>query len=625
MNKSINNNKLILGFAILLIIIVLGAAIYLFYFNEQEKIIEETDTTFEIDDRISPDLNQGITVEIDRIRHRGIIDKMLIRGSSWKNKPLFYYISEIDGLEYISKDVHAPGGADNEFLFNDWDTMAQDNRVQKDIPEEQETSNIKLTIVERVSSGLLGLRTNDIERDTIRLTYDYRTGRWTGDDYFNDDDGYGHYVGDTFEVWFNVYQTDFDADGIPYWTEVNIIHSDPRSDDTILDPDKDGIPTAWEWKWGYDPNSWDDHRNLDPDIDGIQNIEEYQTRKYFANPFAQDIYIEVDWMEKAGFFDIEHEFYQESGQIMIERFCENGINLYIDDGWPGGPINGGGQILTHYETISQDSGVMKQFYDHYFSDDRKGTFRYLIVGHNAGFCIPSEFNRYDTMVVDSSPFKSYLRRYAYTPRTQRIVLAAATLHELAHSLGIAPWTFQGNDNFTFANGRAARQHYDDTWGDYYSVNNYYHIWDKNLVDYSDGSNGPPYDQNDWQHFYLPTFYIDSNAMEDPDIEAPGTDRLNNESPEPTNDEDWIYEINLTEKYENQIKDMCFVENVNCEVRLYIKSNNNNANKNIRIYAKPDVYPTFAIWSLISEGEINQNETLWFYSVFDIIEDVRSQI
>ncbi|MEE8565870.1 MAG: hypothetical protein V3S79_05750, partial [Candidatus Thermoplasmatota archaeon] len=320
-------------------------------------------------------------------------------------------------------------------------------------------------------------------------------------------------------------------------------------------------------------------------------------------------------------FDIEHEFYGESIQIMIERFCEHGINLYVDDGWPGGPINGGGQILTHYETISQDSGVMKQFYDHYFSDDRKGIFRYIIVGHNAGFCIPSEFNRYDTIVIDSSPYKSYLRRSAFTARTQRIVLAAAAMHEIGHSLGIAPWTFEGNDNFTFANGRQAKLNYADTWGDYYSVMNYFHIWNKNLVDYSDGSNGPPYDQNDWLHFYLPTFYIDSNAMEDPEIEPPGKDRLIDENPEPT-DNDWIYDMNLTEKFEIDISKMCFVENVDFEIRLYVESDIDIKNKTIRIYAKPDVYPTYSIWSLVSEGNLNLDGTICFYSSEEIIDNLR---
>ena len=623
MAKSTKNNKLILVLSLFVIAIIIIGVSYILLNGTEEKI-EIPETVFEIDDRISPDLNQGLLVEINRIRHRGILNSMLIRGNSWKNKPIFYYISDIDGLEYSSKDIHAAGGAESEFLFIDWDTMFQENRVMKDIPEEQEISNVKLTIVERVSTGLLGLRHNDIERETIRLIYDYRTGRWSGDDYFNDDDGYGHYVGDTFEVWFKVYQTDYDRDGIPYWTEVNVLHTDPRSDDSILDLDEDGIPTSWEWKWGYDPNSWDDHRNLDPDIDGINNIEEYKIEKYFSNPFSQDIYIEVDWMEKDGIFDIEHEFYEETSQIIIERFCENGINMYIDDGWPGGPINGGGQILTHYETISQDSGVMKQFYNHYFSDDRKGIFRYLIVGHNAGFCIPSEFNRYDTMVIDSSPYKSYLRRNAFTARTQRLVLAAGTMHELGHSIGITPWSIQGCDNLSFAGGLAARQEYADTWGDYYSIMNYYHIWDKNLVDYSDGSNGPPYDQNDWMHMYLPYFDIDAEVMEDPEIEPPATDRIVNETPEPI-DKQWIFDINLTEKYEFELKEMCFVENSDFEIRLYVELDDTVDNKTIRIYAKPEVYPTYSLWSLIAEGKLNSDGTIYFYSINDIIDDLRSNM
>ena len=65
-------------------------------------------------------------------------------------------------------------------------------------------------------------------------------------------------------------------------------------DDSKLDPDGDGIPTAWEWKWGYDPFTWDDHNRLDPDLDGIENSEEYQMAKWFADPFIQDIYYEVD-------------------------------------------------------------------------------------------------------------------------------------------------------------------------------------------------------------------------------------------------------------------------------------------------------------------------------------------
>ena len=81
---------------------------------------------------------------------------------------------------------------------------------------------------------------------------------------------------------------------------MNILGTDPTVDDSKLDPDGDGIPTAWEWKWGYDPFTWDDHENLDPDLDGLSNIEEYQMAKWFADPFIQDIYYEVDYMGSGG-------------------------------------------------------------------------------------------------------------------------------------------------------------------------------------------------------------------------------------------------------------------------------------------------------------------------------------
>jgi hypothetical protein len=343
-------------------------------------------------------------------------------------------------------------------------------------------------------------------------------------------------------------------------------------------------------------------------------------RKYFADPYHQDIYIEVDGMEKGGFFDPEHIFYEESAQIMIERFAEHGINLYIDNGWPGDSSNGGGEILPHYDTISQDSGIMLQWYRHNFADERKGIFRYMIVGHNAGFAIPSEFNRYDTLVLDSSLYKLYLKRFAFTPRTQRIVLASAGLHELGHSLGISPWTFEGNDNITFAGGRQAKQAFLDTWGDYYSAMNYYYIWDKKLADYSEGSNGPPYDQNDWENFYLPTFEIDTNAVEDPIIKPPGKDRVVNETPEPLWG-NWFIDEDLTQANQVSLGEKCFVENVDAEFRVYIPSGYDINDIPVKIYAKPHTGTTYSQWSLIAEGLLDETGDIHFYSVDEKINEL----
>ncbi len=615
---------MVVAAVVIVLIIVLSGLYYAIVFLGGKPIKEiHIEKIPIVDDQISPGGDQALLVEINRIRHRGIVDAMLDSGITLKGPPSFYYTCTRDGNTFISKDVSAAGGASNEQLFMTWDTMCQENRLQEDIEEEQETVEVSISILEREPSGFLGRKYQDVEKETIDVTYDFRTGRWNGDDFFLDDDGYGHYVGDTFEVWFSIYQTDVDGDKIPYWTEVNVLHTNPLVDDSESDPDEDGIPTTWEWYWKYDPNSWDDHAHLDPDIDGLSNLEEYQMRKYFADPYRQDIYIEVDGMEKGGFLDPEHVFYEESAQIMIERFAQHGINLYIDNGWPGHQTNGGGEILSHYDTISQDSGVMLQFYRHNFADDRKGIFRYMIVGHNAGFCIPSELNRYDTIVIDSSLYKIILKRGAFTPRAQRIVLASAGLHELGHSLGIAPWTFEGNDNLSFAQGRQEKQAFLDKWGDYYSAMNYYFIWDKKLADYSEGTNGPPYDQNDWENFYLPTFDIDSNAVEDPIIEPPGKDRLVNETPEPIWGQ-WCIKENLSSSDQEMLSSKCHVENVDVDFRVYIPENIfsriNNGNY-VKIYAKPQTGTTYSQWSLIAEGTLDFKGEINFYSLDEKINEL----
>ena len=113
-----------------------------------------------------------------------------------------------------------------------------------------------------------------------------------------------------------------------------------------------------------------------------------------------------------------------------------------------------------------------------------------------------------------------LTRKAFTPRTWRIALASGVMHELGHSLGIAPWNVGGNDNLTFAEGRDAKQEYLDEWGSYKSVMNYYYVWDHTIADYSDGTNGDG-DVNDWELFDLTYFQTECKVVEDPGFELPG--------------------------------------------------------------------------------------------------------
>ena len=505
-------------------------------------------------------------------------------------------------------------------LFNEWDTMLKDCRVNYKVEDEQKTSDVVITIMERESTGLLGFRFQDVANEEIHLTYDYRTGRWDGDDYFKDSDGYGHFLGESVEIWFNIYQSDYDHDGISYWTEVNVLGTDPMVDDSELDPDNDGVPTSWEWKWEYDPHTWDDHKNLDPDIDGIENIEEYKMRKRFANPYQPDMYIETDGMQKKNLFDLSHVFHEDSQQMIIERFAQHGINVYIDDGWPDGPINGGGEMLPFVDELDEVvGGQIASFYQHNFPDERKGIFRYVVIANKLGWNTPFEYNKYDTILVFSGRQLNIKNFLAVTPRLRSILLAKGVLHELGHSMGLLPYTFPGNDIMSPVGSRypnMPEEEYEKYLDQYHSIMSYNYIYqDRKLFDYSDGSNGAPYDQNDWNHLFLPSFQSDARAYEEPIDE-------NFEDFEVMDDEifpqmeGWTYDKNLTLKHSDKLKSLVYSDlNIDNDFRLLV-TNNKDIDRNVRIYACPDIdpFPVIQSWILVAEGKIDAvNDDIQLYS------------
>lgn len=620
--------------AALVIVIILSAAILVIPFDfSDEEVIEQIEPEFVYDDRISPLENQGLVLEVQRIRQRSSLDSLLSSGSSWKSVPSFYFISNIDELEYVSKDVGSLGASSSEILFETWDSMFQENKVLKDVPEEQETSTVTLKIMERVPSGLLGRRSEDVVGEEINVVYNYKTGRWSGDDSFKDADGMGYYLGENFEVWFNLYQIDSDNDGIPYWTEVNILHTNPQIDDSKQDPDGDGIPTDWEWRYGYDPHSYDDHASLDPDVDGLENIEEYQMRTWFADPFVQNMYVEIDNMEKGGFFDREHVIPEIGLQALIERFSQHNIKAFFDQGWPNAPHGGGGQSLPYYDVISQDSGMVLQFYNNYFLEERHGIFRYVIVGHEGNFNHPAKSNYYDTIHVSNS-LMDCLKKLALNQRKATLMVATRTLHELGHTLGITPWSFEGCDNLTYIGDKST---YDAQWGEYISVMNYYVMFGTGswlqgtmlgadpFLDYSDGSNGIN-DQNDWQSLYLPTFQTDATVIEEAYFEPPGVDKiitdLNAEQRLEAFSSTWVFDENLTSQYVSSVGVSSPLGPTHVNFGILVNSDDSDPfdGTQIRVYIQPDVEPTAAQYVLYKEGVLYPDGSLEFYDQDEEIQD-----
>jgi len=642
MNGRIKN-KLHIGLVLVIIGILLMAGVFAYYYiyQEEDKESEEEPEEFVLDNRISPYTNQGLFIEVLRIRNRGLMDKMLSFGTSWKNPPSFYYTLKVD-----EKESNVKGHLGSLGVFNDWDTFGQECLVPFDIEEEQESSDVTIAVVEEVKSGLFGRRTTDVVKEEIHLNYDYLTGRWTGDDYFKDKDGVGHYLGETYEVWFNLYQSDYDHDGIPFWIEANVLHTNPAVDDSVIqsyddydtDPDNDGIPTSWEWKWDYDPFVWNDHGELDPDVDGIENIEEYQMRKYLSNPYQPDIYIETDGMEKKGILDTEHIFYEEAQQMIMERYAQHGINVYIDDGEPTKwTDNGGGETLPFL--IDADDCIKQtlRFYTHNFPDERKGIFRYIILGHlNGGHNHGLQYTTYDTCYIGNS-IQARLLRMAFTQRVNIIMVAKNVLHEMGHTIGLVPVIFPGNDilGTDQINRRPSmsEEEYAKYAENYYSIMNYDYIYNKPffmsedrqyLFDYSDGSNGEPYDFDDWVHIFIPTFQLDATyyeeqrgfidkSLEDLDVvdDYPGVIL-----------EGWDYDENLTMKLSSQLKDIATVKNTDYDLEIHVKTESVEDENNVRIYVKPNVEPVHAVWVLAAEGKLDTEEdNVQLYSEQEIISSL----
>jgi len=624
-NKSKKSrSSVIAGIALIVVALLILSSVFVYYeYFAEEKVEEKKDEAKTIDDRISPLENQGVVIEVLRIRHRGLYDRLTNPRLKWKTTPTFFFVTNMDGLEFAS-NVVGQHGKFEEINFNTWDTMFMERKIVKDSDEEQEKSDITLTIVEKITTRkLIRKKTQDIKRDSLTIKYDYRTGRWSGDDNFDDKDGYGHYIGKTFEIWFNVYQMDSDGDFIPYWVEVNVLGTDPRRDDTIRDPDGDGCPTAWEWRWGYDPFTWDDHEKLDPDVDGIENIEEYEMEKWLANPFYQEVYVEVDSVSGTGRFDPPARLYVESEQAITEKYAEHYISIFFDTGWPNGLVNGGGQLLPYREKLSPESGMILEYYNNYFSIDRRGIFRYLVLGHKGGYNNPAKNNKYDCLYIAHNPLvpiKPYIGIrnffvYGAVPsvRGYRVQLAAIIMHELGHSIGIG--SFKGIDNTSYGLPRFPNKNY--FYKDYRSVMNYQCIYEFSVLDYSDGSNGPPYDQNDWQKIFIAGFNYNDPFVYD----SSHSKKIFVDEGFDANDTGYIYDENLTQDIIDLMGGYSPVDPIKVEwaALKLVEVDKYPQFKEVKILVKPNSLE--GRWILYSEGELDSNDKIQFYSQEKIIKNI----
>ena len=95
---------------------------------------------------------------------------------------------------------------------------------------------------------------------------------------------------------------------------------------------------------------------------------------------------------------------------------------------------------------------------------------------------------------------------------------------------------------------------------------------------------------------------------------------------------WKYDENLTQTYENELKALHYgIDEMDANLQVHVKTDANAAqqpsDRNIRVYAKPQIepFPINGGWTLAGEGYLEDDGTVQFFSIQDRIEEVRELI
>ncbi|MCK5458731.1 MAG: hypothetical protein KAI20_02475, partial [Thermoplasmatales archaeon] len=154
--------KLILGITLIVIACLILSSIFVYYvYFEDEEEDNGTETiVIPPDDRISPLAEQTVSLEIHRIRKRGIEDVMRRTGRSWKKQPSFHF-------EVTLNDATLTGET-----ITGWDTDYVSWEPFRDIDSETEQCNIEFKIIETTEKLL---STIEDEIVSIDLVYDFKT------------------------------------------------------------------------------------------------------------------------------------------------------------------------------------------------------------------------------------------------------------------------------------------------------------------------------------------------------------------------------------------------------------------------------------------------------------------
>ncbi len=444
-----------------------------------------------------PLVDVNITVDIEAIRALDRIDFL--------SKPDFFVIIRINDAEYTSSIWE-----NTSYLYNCFS-------VTTDVPDDVKTVDVGIQLWDRDGdtskqcdiSKELNINGSGLD---VQVTYDISTGRWSGDNSNQDITGYGRVSGSAdgsidkdendCELWFSIYQNDFDDDGLPYWVETNIYGTDPTKDDTGSDVDGDGIPIEWEHRYGYNPLIWDDHGNLDPDGDSINNIEEYWTIDFGSDPFRKDVFLEIDYMQESN-GEIQ-KVSQDALEMVQTPFHRRNIIFHFDTG----QLNGG-EIVPYDDdcTFEEIRAIWNQYFLHDNPNDwRRGVFHYVIFVHDQtpkGYGFSGDVSPYWGYNPGTDAFAIanvlVVKKAKLWFKSTDYITASLIIHEMGHNFGIRFGEPFGCDNRLSTSPLRLGWY---IWGNYKSIMNYRYTY--TILDYSDGSHGK-IDYDDWDKIDLTYF------------------------------------------------------------------------------------------------------------------------
>ena len=465
--------------------------------------------TFYVED-FDPLVDINVTIDILAIRALDGIDN----GSD----PDFFVKLFINDEEFTS-----PVWENSKYLYDCW-------TVTKNVPDN--VSKVDITIQlwdfnsdENQICDINGDKNQYDEGLDLNLAYDISNGRWSGDDYYvGDGSGYGRGCGsgdgsyytdeNDCELWFNIYQNDYDNDGLPYWVETNIYETDPEESNIGEDEDSDGVPIEWEHRFGFNPFIWEDHVSFDPDDDSLTNIEEFLTFDFGSDPYRRDVFLEMDFMVE-GPDGKNNTIENEAYELLRNPYHRRNIVFHIDSG----ELYGGDWIPFDDNVDSNEKIVI---YDNYFIKSeseawRRSVYHYGII---VNFCRPAGY----AFRGDGSSHMGYgpgtnsfifcrdlidvfeKKKFFYFKSTDRDFLYASNImHEMGHNFGLRYGNPPGVD---MRFGQMPWQINFWRYGRYKSIMNYRYTYD--ILDYSDGSHGRR-DFDDWEHIDLSYFEKPKNG------------------------------------------------------------------------------------------------------------------